>query len=125
MDMLELCLRQAKPLFIGLWEPTRKEEVDLEEIIQNIPLLFAEKIHTLNIEVEIDISSEMTSTLKWEPVFVEVLLINAIGKIIYRLPNQGKVLVTLREEKGDFHLESRDNGYVFTELGSKLDQSPA
>jgi hypothetical protein len=120
MDMLELCLRLAKPLFMGLWEPTRKEEVDLKEIIQNIPLLFAEKIHTLNIDVEIDIPSEMTSTLKWEPVFVEVLLINAVGKIIYRVPNRGRILVSLREEDTDFYLEIRDNGYVLQSSAANL-----
>lgn len=115
-DMLELCLRQAKPFFMGLWEPTRKEEVDLK----NIPLLFAEKIHTLNMEVEIDICSKMTSTLKWEPVFMEVLLINAIGKIIYRLPNRGKVSVSLRKKDGVFHLEIRDTGYVLTGSAASL-----
>lgn len=119
-DMLELCLRQAKPLFMGLWEPTRKEEVDLKAIIHNIPLLFTEKIHALNITVEIDISKDKMTTLLGEPVFTEVLLINAIGKIIYRVPNRGKVSVSLREENGAFHLEIRDTGYVLTGSAANL-----
>lgn len=114
LDILELCLRQAKPLFMGLWDPTNKEVVDLKEIITNIPLLFAEKLHILNITVNIDISSEMTTTILGEPVFMEVILINVIGKIIYRVPNSGKVRVVIREEDGDFHLEIQDNGYILT-----------
>jgi hypothetical protein len=120
LDILDLCMRQAKPLFMGLWEPTRKEEVDLQEILKNIPLLFAEKIHTLNINLELNIPSKMVSSLKWEPVFVEVLLINAIGKIIYRVTNRGKINVSLREKDGDFYLEIRDNGYVLTGSAANL-----
>ena len=120
LDIIDLCLRQAKPLFMGLWEPTNKDVVDLKEILQNIPLLFVEKIHALNIEVEIDISSEMTTTLKGEKTFMEVLLINAIGKIIYRVPNRGKVSASLREEDGNLHVEIRDNGYVLPGSAASL-----
>lgn len=75
---------------MGLWELTNKEVVDLREILQNIPHFFGEEIHALNIHVEIDIPSEMTTTLKVETVFMEVILINAIGKVIYRVPNRGQ-----------------------------------
>jgi hypothetical protein len=120
LDILELFLRQAKPLFMGLWEPTKREEVNLKEILLNIPLHFAEKIDALRIEVDIDIPYETSSTLKWEPVFVEVLLLNAIGKIIYRLPKRGKLIVSLRKEDGNFYLEIRDNGYVLSASSSNL-----
>ncbi|MBX9804826.1 MAG: hypothetical protein K2Y18_03615 [Alphaproteobacteria bacterium] len=119
LDILELCLRQAKPLFMGLWEPTNKEEVDLKVILLNIPLLFAEKIHILNLDVEIDIP-ETPTILLGEPVFVEVLLISLIGKIIYRIPNRGKLVVSLEEEDGDFHIEIWDNGYVLTGSAANL-----
>lgn len=120
LDILDLCLRQAKPLFIGLWEPSNKEVVDLKEIIINVPLLFAEKIHTLNITVDICIPSEMRTTIIGEPVFMEVILINAIGKIIYRVPNRGMVRVALQVEDGNFHLEIQDSGYVLTKTAAHL-----
>jgi len=120
LDILELCLRQAKPLFMGLWEPAQKEEVDLKEILQNIPFLFAEKIHALNLDVEIDVPEDTPAILLGEPIFVEVLLINLLGKIIYRIPNRGKLFVSLGEEDGDFHIEIWDNGYVLTGSAANL-----
>ena len=110
-DIVNLCLRQAKPLSIGLWEPANKEEVDLGEIIHTIPLLFAERIQASSIMIEIDIPSEITPILRGEVVFMELLLINAIGKLIYRVPKKGKVFISLEEENGAFHLKIQDNGY--------------
>ena len=120
VDIVNLCRRQAKPYAMGLWEPTHKEEVDLGKIIYNIPLLFAERVDASNISVEVDIPSELIPIIQGETVFMELLLINAIGKLIYRVPKNGKVLISLREQERGFQLEIQDNGYALAETTAKL-----
>ena len=48
------------------------------------------------------------------------LLINAIGKTIYRLPKDGRILVTLGEENECYQLEIQDNGFTLTKTAADL-----
>ena len=119
-DILNLCLRQTRALSLGLWEPTDKEDVDLKEIIHTIPLLFTDRIHAFSLQVEIRIPPKLMATLRGEPVFMEVILINAIGKSIYRAQKNGRVHISLWEENGCYHLEIQDNGFILTETAADL-----
>lgn len=119
--IVSLCLRQAKALSMGLWEPShQKEDVDLSALLQRAPLIFAERIQASNIELDINIDPHLIIPLQNERVFIEVLLINAIGKAIYRVPKGGKVRVSLKKEKGTLILEIQDNGYILSGTKASL-----
>lgn len=120
IEIVNLCLRQAIPLQIGLWEPTKKVKANLREIIYKVIPLFAEKIAALKIKLEIDIPPKIKPIIPGEPVFLEIILANVIGKTIYRLRKEGTVQISLHKKRGRLHLNIQDNGYISGAVAEKL-----
>ncbi|MBM3469121.1 MAG: HAMP domain-containing histidine kinase [Alphaproteobacteria bacterium] len=99
----------------GLWQPMNKEKVDLKKIIHNILILFTEKIQASHITIKINIPPKMTTTFNGDDLFIELLLTNAIGKLIHRVPKKGIVIISLSKEKGGFCIELQDNRFNLEE----------
>ncbi len=110
MEIIYLCFQGADALSGGLWHPMKKEKINFKQILDNIHLVFAEKIHNSAITVETSIAPEMTS-LWGDHLLIEALLINAIGKPFHRAPKNGSVFISLQEVPGFLQFEVRDNGY--------------
>ncbi len=119
MEILETCIAQTNALSEGLWHSMNKEEVDFNEILARLQMIFAEKIHKLGITVETKIASEAVSFFG-DSLLMEVLLVNAIGKPFHRVPKDGHVSISLKGTSGFLHLEIQDNGYAGAEVAEKI-----
>lgn len=120
IQIIDLCLRQAKPLWIGLWEPTEREPVDLLGIIRSLPELFKKITKASKVNVQINTPEISQLTILGDPAFVEVLLANIIGKIIYRSPKGGKVHITLGNVDGKIQIQIQDNAYNISDRAARL-----
>ena len=119
MEILNACIAETNNLSDGLWNSTKKEKVDFREILRCLQLIFAETIHKFCLTIETKIPFE-TMSFQGDPLLIEVLLINAIGKPIHRVPKDGNISISLKEIPGFLHLEVRDNGYAGAEVAEKL-----
>lgn len=123
MDALCICLQEATALSQGLWQPIKKEAIDFKAILDDLQLLFAEKIHKAAISVEINIEPQMPPFLG-DPLLMEALLINAIGKPLHRVPKNGAVSISLKKGLGFLHLKVQDNGFAGAEAAERLIRKP-
>jgi hypothetical protein len=119
MEILRTRFQLANSLLDGVWMPIIKEEVDFKGILDNFQLIFAEKIHKLNIKIEKTIATE-TNPFLGDPLLIEIILINAIGKPLHRLPENGVISISLNKISDFLHLEIQDNGYAGIEAAEKF-----
>lgn len=109
-QIIDLCLKKATALSKGLWTPQYQETIDLTRILKNLYLLFGQKIHRSHIHLNIHLLLKLPS-FRGDPLFIEMLLMNVVGKAIYRVPEKGIVSLSLKEALGFLHLKIQDNGY--------------
>jgi len=107
---MESSIRQAAALSNGLWVPSNVDNVELNEVVKNFSMLFAEKLHQSNIHIEIQDLSHLPS-FKGDALLIDVLLINVLGKVLYRVPDQGTVFISAKEMSGYLHLQIQDTGF--------------
>lgn len=119
VDILQESCKEVRALGNGVWTPLRKEAVDLKAIVENLQKLFAEKIHKSHVMIETNFASISTSFMG-DPLLMESLLLNVIGKSIHRVPKNGTVSITLKESPGLLNLEVQDNGFSGVEISKKL-----
>lgn len=116
-NKLDTCHKQLLTLTKGLWYPTNQENINFKKIIQNVFHLFAYKIHQSNILHEISLPHKLPQFLG-DPLLFELILINLIGKSIYRVPDNGIISISLKRTPVFYRVEIKDNGYdrmLFTE----------
>ncbi|MBX9805725.1 MAG: hypothetical protein K2Y18_08250 [Alphaproteobacteria bacterium] len=118
-DIIHECQKVAQSLSLGLGKSLEKEKVDLKQIILCTLLLFKEKTHKSNISVDINLP-ENACTIKSDALLMEVLFMDVLGKAIHRVPKNGVVSISLKEDENSFHLETLDNGYTNTGSTDKL-----
>lgn len=114
MEILHLCFQRTDALSDGVLHSVKKEKINFKEMLDSLHAIFAEKIHKSAITVQTSIASELAPF--WgDRLLIEVLLINAIGKPLHRVPKNGSVFVSLKEVPGFLQLEVQDNGYMGAE----------
>ena len=118
-DILHKCQEMVQSLSLGLGKSLEKEDVDLKKIISSTLRLFDEKTHKSNISVEINVPEDIC-VIHGDALLVEVLFMNVLGKTIHRVPKNGVVSISLKEDDNNFHLEIIDNGYSNTESADRL-----
>jgi len=123
IGLVDACLQEAAALSGRIWRSMRKEEVDFKGILDDLLLLFAEKIHKTAIKVEINVEPQKTPFLG-DPLLIEALLINAIGKPLRRVPKNGAISIELKEKLGFIHLNIQDNGFAGGEAVENLIRKP-
>lgn len=119
MGILSACLQEVTSLGEGTFYPMKKEQIDFKAVLDSLLLLFAEKIHQLAVEVNCHIQPDLPSFFA-DPLTIEALLIDAIGKPICRVPQNGVVSINLKETSGLLVLEIQDNGFAGIEAAEKL-----
>lgn len=107
---MERSIKQATALSNGLWVPSNVDNVELNEVVKNFSMLFAEKLHQSNIHIEMQDLSGLPS-FKGDALLIDVLLINILGKVLYRVPDQGTVIISAKEMPGYMHLQIQDTGF--------------
>jgi len=109
-QIIDLCFKKATALSNGLWVSHHQETIDLKNILKNLYLLFGQKIHRSHIHLNIHPLPKLPS-FRSDPLFIEMLLMNVVGKAIYCVPERGVVSLSFKEALGFLHLEVQDNGY--------------
>jgi len=120
IDILYISYRKADALAKGFWHLSTKETVDLRDILDKLSALFAEKIYRSHIIFETTFPLTDVYSFKGDPLLTELLLINAVGKPIYRSPSHEKVSVTVSHKAEFLYLEIQDNGYIGTAITENL-----
>lgn len=118
-DIIHQCQKEAQSLFLGLGKALETEKIDLKKIISITLQLFTEKTHKSNISVEINIPED-SCTIQGDALLMEVLFMNVLGKALHRVPKNGVVSISLKEDESSFLLETLDNGYTNTRTADKL-----
>ena len=122
IDIVESCLKVGEYLSKGAVSKIRNEPIKILSILDNIQELFAEKIYKSNIEVEINCSENLFYDS--DPCFMELMLINVIGKPLHSVPLNGSVTIKATNQKEGLHIQVKDNGFFFNKkILNQLNQS--
>lgn len=97
---------------------TIKNPINLRDIIKGAELLFAEKIYKFQITVKIMCPKD--SFIYGDPLFAELILINLLGRSIYRVPKKGKIVISIEKVTDNVKIVIHDNGYPLNEVRKKL-----
>src|SRR3989338_3850274 len=108
-DIMESCLQSTHLLSTGLITKTKFEPIKLHTLLQEIRSLLTEKIYKANITLDCLCSDQLV--LYGDSLFTEIILLNVIGKALYRVSRNGKVSikVTSQGQVICFHLQ--DQGF--------------
>jgi hypothetical protein len=118
IEMVESYLKTAHSLSHGMITSLKKEPISLSNVLEEIQLLFAEKIYKFNITLKISCPENLF--FYGDSLFTKLALINLLGKPIYRVPKNGKILVIAKEEAGNIKIEIQDNGYALNKIRENL-----
>lgn len=105
---LKSCIVSAHSLAQGIFEQ-KNEEVNLSLIMQKSKSYFASQIHKNNLNVQVICPENLYIT--GDPVYLEFILANFIGKAIYRLPECGKMQVLVEPNEDLIECRIQDNGF--------------
>lgn len=101
-----------------LTDKNRLEEINFTEILGNVQQLFADKIFKYNIIIEVNVDQNVI--FNGDPLLTDFILANIIGRIIYRVPKSGKIVIKISQQISDIHLTIQDNGYSVANTAKKL-----
>lgn len=107
------------PLFLQiLTDRNRPAEVNFATLLKNTQQLFADKIFKSNIMIDVKFDQDIP--YKGDVLLMEFILINIIGKIIFRVPKNGKITIKISQKNTNIHLTIQDNGYSIANIAKKL-----
>ncbi|MBY0501719.1 MAG: hypothetical protein K2P93_06940 [Alphaproteobacteria bacterium] len=122
IDIVESCLKVGECLSMGAASKIKNEPIKILNILNNIQELFAERIYKSNIEVEINCSENLFYDS--DSCFMELMLINVIGKPLHSVPLNGSVTIKATHQKEGLHIQVKDNGFFFDKkILNQLNQS--
>ncbi len=108
-ELLQSSSKFAHDLSEGRILQKKVEEISFINLFEEISALFAEKMYKSKITLEITCPDDLF--FYGDPLFTELILMNVIGKAIYRLSRNGKVSITALDQEETIALELRDKGY--------------
>ena len=108
-ELLQSSLKFARFLSEGTITQMREEKIDVNHLLGGVSSLFADKIYKSN--AILDITCPEGLFFYGDLLFTELLLVNVIGKAIYRLSKNGKVSITIIEQGETIFFELKDKGF--------------
>ena len=117
-ELLDSCITNSQLLSNRSLGMLNREQFNIKMSLEYIQLFFAEKLYKSNILL--DISCPPTVLFEGDRFLNEFILLNLIGKSIYRVPKNGKVFVRVSQEDGLTSFEIQDNGYSLSNVAEKL-----
>lgn len=122
LEVIESCLKVTERFAEGAVSKVRNEPIKVLSILDNIQELFAEKIHKSTLDVEVICSENLV--YESDPCFLELVLINVIGRPLHSVPPQGKITIKATNQKAGLHIQVRDQGFFFDKkILNQLNQS--
>ena len=117
-ELLDSCIINSQLLSNRSLGVLNREQFNVKMSLEYIQLFFAEKLYKSNIIL--DIACPPTVLFEGDRFLNEFILLNLIGKSIYRVPKNGKVFVRVSQEDGLISFEIQDNGYSLSNVAEKL-----
>jgi hypothetical protein len=118
LRLLRFCLKQANMLSEGIMESMRHEKVNFKNLLEGIPSLFADKIYKSKILVELVCPDDVF--FYGDPLLVELILMNVLGKSLYRLPKNGRVSITVTSDENMVSFKIQDKGFSLVDESETL-----
>lgn len=117
-ELFESCIENAHSLSCYSLSVVRKEKINFKELFENTQKFFAEKLYKSNILVQINYPADLF--MHGDQFLINFILLNLIGKAIYRVPKNGKVIVQASQYEDNIALDIQDNGYSLTNVAENL-----
>lgn len=116
-ELLQSCLKFARLASEGRILQKRTEEINLTDLTDAVSALFADKMHKSKTTVELTCPDNLC--FYGDPLFTELLLVNIIGKAIYRLSRNGKVVITVNDQGETLCFELRYKEFVADDISAE------
>ncbi|MBP9693047.1 MAG: hypothetical protein KBD90_06970 [Alphaproteobacteria bacterium] len=122
LEVIESCCKVTERFAEGAVSKVRNEPIKILSVLDNIQELFTEKIHKSILNVEVICSENLA--YESDPCFLELVLINVIGRPLHSVPPQGKITIKATNQKAGLHIQVRDSGFFFDKkILNQLNQS--
>lgn len=108
-EFLQSSLKLARFLSEGTMTQRREEKIDINHLLGDVSALFAEKIYKSNVILDITCPDDLF--FYGDPLFTELLLVNVLGKAIYRLAKNGKASIAIMDQGETIFFELKDKGF--------------
>ncbi|MBP9674329.1 MAG: HAMP domain-containing histidine kinase [Bacteriovoracaceae bacterium] len=118
LNILRSCLHSTHSLANGLILRTKSELIKVNTLFEETKNLFAEKIYTSNLDVEITCPSDLS--FMGDQLFTQFILINLLGRAIHRVPRNGSITLSATAQDGGALFEVRDKGFVIVNSSERL-----
>lgn len=110
MDILMSCLGVIEDISNGALPQAKHESVNVKKILANVRALFTEKMYKSDLTLETHCPDQLT--YYGDPLLLEFMLLNLIGKPLYMAPKNGKVEVKASDHKEDLQIQVKANGFA-------------
>ncbi|MBX9744033.1 MAG: hypothetical protein K2X08_02345, partial [Chlamydiales bacterium] len=113
-DMIEIvtrCHKRAEALSLGAWKRKEPEEITISSLINRSLELYEDQIFEKEIQIHLDISEE-EQAFSGDPLLLQVLIANFIGRTLYGMPPQGYLGLRLLETEKSITLEMEDSSFL-------------
>lgn len=125
IEILKTCIKTIYMITHAFVAPLKEAPISLLKVLEEIIRLFGDRIYKLSLTIALppsEPSTEEIFSFRGDPIFIELLLINLVGKAIYRLPKKGKLSLHLQMKEDKFYLRIEDNGYSPEEITEHFPQ---
>lgn len=117
MDILKSCLNVVEHVSGGTPLDIKHEPIRIHKTLANIRSLFTEKLYKSDLLMEVHCSEELIHY--GDPLMVEFILLNLIGKPLYMARKNGKVDVRATNQKEGLQIQVKDNGFPMNDKSQK------
>lgn len=119
--VLSYCLKESTALFGEFLDKDPLfYELFLEEVIESVQVLFADKIRSNRVQVTVDFPEDDNDPFGGDPLLTKLLLMQILGQAIYSVPADGFVSIRVRKIESTLKMEIRHNGFPITERIEQL-----
>ncbi|OJW46266.1 MAG: hypothetical protein BGO67_08595 [Alphaproteobacteria bacterium 41-28] len=121
-EVIGSSIRVAERISSGIPSKIKNEPIKVIKILNNIRTLFTERIYKSNLTIEMSCSEKLL--YHGDPLLIELILVNVIGKPLHVVPKNGKIIIKATDQKDGLQIEVRDNGFPFDEkIQNQIKQS--
>jgi len=117
MDILKSCLNVVESIVSGSLTVSRRVPVRLIKTLSSVRSVFTEKMHISELTMEMHCSEDLT--YYGDPMMIEFILLNLIGKSLYLAPKKGKVEIRASGPKEGLHVQVKNKGFSTNEKMQK------
>ncbi len=109
IDILKSCLHGVEGIVSGSLSASKHEPIKVIKILSNVRSLFTEKMYKSDLTMDLHCPENLT--YYGDPLLLEFILLNLIGKPLYMARKNGRVEIRATEQVDGLHMQVKDNGF--------------